>query len=282
MSQALFRTLLAVAVVVAVAVAGLPAGAHAQMASDNVFRDFLRSGDFTLVVDGKEMPAAEIYKQDTLPALLIITSALPSPVLVTPRTGAVETVNLMKVAKQLDGSVDLLADATLAPQGQIQVDGGGDVTFTVDGHKVQLKQRPPLLGLKRSGDLKTYDPAFLDRARAYHPDGQVIAQLKKTSAPVTVRVFFGSWCPHCQHFVPRVVRVDDELKGSKVKFEYYGLPQEKMSEDPEAKKVNVKGVPTGIVYVNGKEMGRIQGNSWDAPEESLSGILSAAKAVKNR
>lgn len=275
MNRALFRTLLALTTFAVTAVA-LPAGA--QVPSDSVFRGFLRSGDFTLVIDGKDVPAAEIFKQDSLPALLILTSALPSPVLVTPRTGAVETVNLMKVAKQSDGSVDLLADATLAPQGQFQV-VGGDVSFTVDGRKVMLKQRPPLLGLKRSAELKAYDPSFLDRARAYHPDGRVIAQLKKTSAPVTVRVFFGSWCPHCQHFVPRVVRVDDELKGTKVKFEYYGLPQEKMSDDPEAKKVNVKGVPTGIVYVNGKEMGRLQGNSWDAPEESLSGILSAAKGV---
>lgn len=273
MKRAPFRTLLALA---AFAAATLPAGA--QMPSDSVFRGFLRSGDFTLVVDGKDVPAAEIFKQDSLPALLILTSALPSPVLVTPRTGSVETVNLMKVAKQSDGSVDLLADATLAPQGQFQVDGG-DVSFTVDGRRVMLKQRPPLLGLKRSAELKAYDPSFLDRARAYHPDGRVIAQLKKTSAPVTVRVFFGSWCPHCQHFVPRVVRVDDELKGTKVRFEYYGLPQEKMSDDPEAKKVNVKGVPTGIVYVNGKEMGRLQGNSWDAPEESLNGILNAAKSI---
>src|SRR4029079_756603 len=129
MSQGLIRNLLVLA-------AALPAAVHAQVPSDSIFKDFQRNADYVLVVDGKDVPAAELYKQETLPAFLILTSALPSPVLISPRNSSVETVNVMKVAKQKDGTVDLLADATLAAQGGFDIDGG-DITFTADGHKVR-------------------------------------------------------------------------------------------------------------------------------------------------
>jgi hypothetical protein len=74
--------------------------------------------------------------------------------------------------------------------------------------------------------------------------------------------------------------VEDELKGSKVKFEYFGLPHD--MNDPEAKRLKVSGVPTGIVYVNGKEAGRITGNSWSTPETSLNTILGAAAGARGR
>lgn len=249
--------------------------------SDAVFKDFHRIGDYILVVEGKEVPAAEIYQTERVPAFLIIASALPSPVLLTPQTGAVETVNLMKVVKKKDGTVDLLADATLAPQGRFTVQGNGDeVSFTVNGRKAKLKSKPPLLGLKGAGDLRAYSPSYGEGARAYRPDSQVIAALRKAGRPVTVRVYFGSWCSFCKRYLPNLLRVEDELKGSRIKFEYFGLPKD--MNDPEAKRLAIKGVPTGVVYVNGKEAGRITGNAWSAPETTLSTILTGAATAKGR
>ena len=107
------------------ALLALPLLAHAQgvVPSDAVLRGFQPSGEFVLIVDGVPVPAAEIYQNDKLPGMLILTSALPSPVLLSPRTGQAETVNLMKVSKQKDGSVDLLADAVLSPIGQFAFAG---------------------------------------------------------------------------------------------------------------------------------------------------------------
>jgi thiol-disulfide isomerase/thioredoxin len=193
-----------------------------------------------------------------------------------------ETVQLMKVSKQKDGTVDLLADATLAPQGSFTVGSeGSPVDFRVEGHEAQLRSRPPLLGLHTAGDLKAYSPPiYVDGGRTYRPDNQVIAGLKRTGSPITIRVFFGSWCPHCQHFVPLLLRVEDELKGSKIKFEYFGLPKTGMANVPEAKKFGVNGVPTGIVLINGKEVGRVTGNAWSSPETSLATIVNGATASR--
>jgi thiol-disulfide isomerase/thioredoxin len=256
------------------ALTALPAAA--QMPSDAVFKDFVRTGDYVLVVDGKEVPAAEIYQTQRVPTILILSSALPSPVLLSPRTQGVETVSIMKVAKQPDGTVDLLADADPAPQGQFTIQQDKAVAFTVGGKKAQLREKPPLLGLRQAADLRAYSPTYGEGAKAYRPDGEAIAALRKSGKPVTVRVYFGSWCSFCKRYLPNLLRVEDELKGSKVKVEYFGLPHD--MNDPEAKRLKVSGVPTGIVYINGKEAGRITGNSWSAPETSLTTILGAAGA----
>lgn len=249
---------------------------------DSVFRDFHRTGDFILMVDGKAAPNAEIYKSDVAPAYLILTSALPSPVLLTPRAMAVETVSIMKVAKQKDGTVDLLADAQTVPQGQIRLEGE-KVLFNSEGHRLSLNPRPPLLGARKSTDLRTHSPEYVAKARGYTPNGQAVAALRKETRPVRVRVFFGSWCPHCKEHLPYLMRVEEELKksGSKMQFDYYGLPPG-FGNEPEAKKFKVSGVPLGIVYVNGREVGRISGGAWSAPDVALRNILNGGATAKGR
>lgn len=249
---------------------------------DSVFRDFVRTGDFNLVVDGKPVPNAEIYKSDVAPAYLILTSALPSPVLLTPRAMAVETVSIMKVARQKDGSVDLLADAPTTSQGQLRLEGD-KVVFTSEGRRVSLNPKPPLLGARKSNDLRTHSPDYVAKANGYKPNVQAVAALKKETRPVRVRVFFGSWCPHCKEHLPYLMRVEEELRkaGSKMQFDYYGLPPGFGSE-PEAKKNKVTGVPLGIVYVNGREVGRIAGGAWAAPDVALRNILNGGGAAKGR
>jgi thiol-disulfide isomerase/thioredoxin len=265
LSGALFAALLAIAV-----------PSVAQPAVDSVFKDFQRTGDYLLIVDGKPVPSAEIYRNDDLPAYLLLAPTLPAPVLLTPRNMAVETVPLAKIVRQKDGSVALAADAETQPQGEFKLEGD-KVIFTSGGRKASLGPNPPLLGLQRSPALKNHSPEYIVGARGYTPNGKVVAALKKEAKPVKVRVFFGSWCPHCKKHLPYLLRVEDELKGSKIQFEYYGLPQ-RFTSEPEAKRYGVDGVPLAIVYVNGKEAGRIQGDDWNAPETRLSRILSGGSA----
>jgi len=249
--------------------AAWPARAQ-KVPSDAVMKGFLPIGDYVLLVNGKQDKGAEIYQNSHIPAYLILATALPSPVLLTPGAGNVETVNLMKVAKQKDGSVDLLADAALAPQGKFQIQGE-TVAFTSEGRQASLSPNPPLLGLKKNADLKSHNPEYARTARGYNPNPAKIAALKEEPQPVTVRVFFGSWCPHCRQHVPLMLKVEDQLGGSKIHFEYYGLPKD--FKDPEAKRMGIKGVPTAVVYVNGREVGRMESQDWVTPEATLSKLL---------
>ena len=272
----------AVLAALAIALLAVPSVSRAQaIPSDSVLRDFEPSGEFVLIVNGKGVPKAEIYQNDKVPAILVLSSALPSPVLLTPREGKVETVHIMKIAKQKDGSVDLLADAVLAPIGQFQRDGE-NAAFTYEGRKVSLNPKPPLTGVHKAADLKQHNPQYARSASIYQPNGAAIASLKKEAKPVTVRVFFGSWCPHCRQHVPYILKVEDALKGSQVKFEYVGLPRPPDAwTSPEVKRLKVGSVPTGIVYVGGREVGRITGEGWNAPEVLLNKIVNGP-AVKGK
>ncbi|HVG06520.1 MAG TPA: thioredoxin family protein [Thermoanaerobaculia bacterium] len=244
----------------------------AQAAVDAVLKDFARTGKFLLMVNGKPAPAYEIYQNENLPAYLILSPALPSAVLLTAGTMKVDTVPAGKVIRQKDGTVGLAADADLKPQGQFKLEGD-KVLFTSDGRRGSLSPNPPLLGLQKAPALKNHSPEYMVGARGYKPNAQAVAALKKRARPVKVKVFFGSWCPHCKEHLPYLLRVEEELKGAPIQFEYYGLPQ-RFGNDPEAKKYRVDGVPTGIVFVDGKEVGRISRNDWQSPETRLNSILN--------
>ncbi|HWM91044.1 MAG TPA: thioredoxin family protein [Thermoanaerobaculia bacterium] len=261
----------------ALAALAVPVLAQTQPAVDSVLKDFKRTGDHLLLVNGKPVPAYEIYRNDALPAYLIISPAFPSAVLLTAGTMTVETVVPGKVVRQQDGTVGLAADADTKPQGQFKLEGTR-VVFTADGRKGSLGPNPPLLGSRKAPALKNHSPEYIVTARNYKPNGQAIAALKKSAKPVQVKVFFGSWCPHCKQHLPYLLRVEDELKGSKIQFEYYGLP-ERFGNEPEARKYGVDGVPLGIVFVDGKEVGRIRTNDWGSPETRLSTLLSGRAAA---
>jgi len=258
------------------AAASLAAAALAQgVPSDATLRGFQPTSEYILLVNGDPVPAAEIYKNDQVPAILILTSALPSPMLMTPRSGNVETVNLMKVAKQKDGTVDLLADAVLAPAGAFQLDGANP-TFTYQGKKVSLTPRPALRGLRKGSELLASIPEYVRNSSGYKPNAAAVAALKADRKPVTVHVVFGSWCPHCRQHVPLMLRVENEVRNPNIKFEYYGIDNPPDGwKDPEVKRLGVKGIPTAIVYVNGVQAGRIEGaTDWEAPEVALSKVIN--------
>ena len=56
---------------------------------------------------------------------------------------------------------------------------------------------------------------------------------------------------------------EEDLEGSNIRFEYYGL--EPGYQEEEAKRMEIAAVPTGVIYVDGKEVGRAAGQSWRFP-----------------
>lgn len=240
---------------------------------DAVLRDFELSSDYKLWVAGKEVPKAEIFDSMVAGASLIMTSSFPLPVLIGKRSGSVETVDLMKVAKQADGSVDILADANTEPIGTFRIDKE-DIVFVVGGKEARLKPTPPLVGVHPRADLLAHSPEYVRSAAKYTPDASNWARLKRVTQDVKVRVYFGSWCPHCRQALPTLLKVEEGLGGSKIAFEYYGLPRPPAAwTDAEAVAKKVGGVPTAIVYLGDKEVGRLQNNDWAKVETSLALLL---------
>ncbi len=256
--------------IVGSAILGL-GGALGAQGSDSLFKGFEPTGDFVLFVDGQVDQTAGIYQQSRIPAFLVLPTQSSSPFLLVPRTKAVQTVHIMKITKQANGDLDLAADAVFEQSGEFRLDGTA-LLFEVDGHSFRLADKPPLLGLHRGAELSGYSPSYARLADEYQPAASSLAALRSETRDVHVRVYFGSWCPFCGRYVPRIVRVAREIAGSKVKIDFYGFPPG-ISGDPVAAQAKINSVPTGVVFVNGREVGRLQSDDWNAPEKSLERLL---------
>lgn len=261
---------LALVLTAALALAGATTPLAAQT-PDPMFQGFEPVGSFALSIGGEAVPGAEIYQPERARAILVISSELDTPVLVNLRSRRAETVGFMSLAKRPSGSIDVLADAAIRPLAALEASAEG-VSFTYQGKSVALNNRASLTGRQSAEALTEYDPGYARKAETYEPNRSLVAELEKQDAPVRVQVFFNSKCGVCKEMVPRIIKLDQTLESSKVSFDYYGAPD--TYKDPELEKKDVHGVPTGIVYVNGKEVGRITGNEWRVPELAIKNVLN--------
>lgn len=251
---------------IAVALALLTAGAAA--AASPAYSHFHLLGDYVLEVDGEVHVGAEMYSSDQVRAILVVSSKLKSPVLLWPKTFAVNSVNLMKMAREPDGGINLLPGAVMAEHPAMEIRNGTDVVFRVDGVEGVIKPKPALLGFQGMTSLTSHSPEYKMRADTYVPNQASLETLRSQGKDVRVQVYFGTWCPACGQMVPRIIKVAEDLQQSNVKIEFYGLPRGIVG-DERAERYKIKSVPTGVVYVDGREVGRLTGEKWRSPEQSL-------------
>ena len=250
----------------------LAATAGAQ-AADSLLRGFEPTGDWILELDGAEVPKARIYDSTRAQAILVLTSELPSPVLVDRGGKNVSVLDLLKVAERTDGSIDLLADAVLEPSGGFEIRNKTEAHFHVADRAAALVPRPWMLGPQTGATLLESNPGYRWRAKRYEPEAAAFGRLRSEKRNVRVLTFFGSWCPHCKEHVPYLLKVEQRLAGARIRFDYHGLPSGGFSSDPEAAKYKIDGVPTAIVFVDGKELGRVPARAWSSPEVAIDLIL---------
>jgi thiol-disulfide isomerase/thioredoxin len=238
-----------------------------------------QTGDYILLLDGKEVPKAEVFQGGRPAGILLISSQWASPVLITQLSGRVDAINLMKVAKKPDGSVDLLPGAILASEGTIRIEPSGEILFRSQGKEAKLRPRPHLHGPQTRLTLLDHDPLYRRRADSFQPDAAVMAALRaalnQRIKPFRVLVFFGSWCSHCAEHLPKLLRVEGDLAGTpNIRFDYYGMSKAGFESDPEGRKNGIKFVPQGVVFVDGREVGRLESGAWLRPDSALRDLIA--------
>jgi thiol-disulfide isomerase/thioredoxin len=258
----------------ALALAGASSPLGAQSPVGKRQSGFELIDDYVLEVGGSIAEDAVLYASRETRAILIVSQELPAPVLLWPRSRGVETLQMLKVARSEGGTAEVLPDPVIAVHAPFLIESPR-VKFLVDGVAAALAPKPPLLGLKDTAEMVAHSSVYKQRANAYAPQKDLVDKLRVQDKDVRVRVFFGSWCPACGQMVPRLMRVAEGVGDDvPLKVEYYGLPQgESFSRDPEVQKYGITQVPTGVVLLDGKEIGRISGNQWRSPEGRISELL---------
>ena len=264
------RTTAALALIVAAAVFFAAAGTAA--AQDDL-RGFQLDGAYQLFLQGQEASGSQLYLSRTAGAFLVIADDLSSPVLVSLRNQAIYKVQLLKISPAGEDMLDLLPGALFGTPAPFRQTPTG-VEFVVDDVRAQLRQRPSLAGEATLEALYEHDPGYRRSANAYETDAAVVAELAELGVGVEVRTVFGTWCDVCERFMPRGLKVHEQLQESPVRFSYYGLGDDDPWSDAEVDRLGVKELPTAIVYRDGEEIGRYAGGQgWTRPEVSLRNIL---------
>jgi len=229
---------------------------------------------WTLSVNGEVSDTSEVFYSRTLGAFLVLAPDFDEPVMLSARTREVTALQGLKLVPKKDGSYQLLPNAVDKALGAFQIVGGDVVRFKVDGKDAMLKKRPWLTGDQTATHIRAMNVQYDRDARAYTPDPDAVARLKAQHGDIHVMIYFGEWCPHCAKIVPTILSLQQALGKSDIRFSYYGLPTT-LSDDPIFDKMHLEGVPTGIVYRNEKEIGRIYGTPWEHPGAAILNVLQS-------
>jgi thiol-disulfide isomerase/thioredoxin len=238
---------------------------------------FLLTGHFQLRIDDTVQKDARIYMTESgLPRLLVVGGDLPSPIVVTAGQGTVRGVKEEQIVFPEDRPhVARVPEEALQREGPAKISGQRLYFHLPGGRRGIIEPRDPLVGVLSPERIIEELPEFARNARSYEPHiGQL--RLLRTADAAEVHVFFGTWCRHCEKIVPHLVKLAQELEGEELEIRFHALP-EKISENPLARQLRVKAVPTAIVMRGGMSadavVSRLSGDQLKRPEAALSAAL---------
>lgn len=116
-------------------------------------------------------------------------------------------------------------------------------------------------------------PLFKENADQYVPDKQAVAKIKRVKDPVSILMFLGTWCGDSQRESPKLLKILDAAKSSKISITLYGVDLSKSEGGGLAGKYGIERVPTIIFLKGGKELGRIVENPKDTMEADFVAIV---------
>ncbi len=107
----------------------------------------------------------------------------------------------------------------------------------------------------------------------YSPKEEAIKRIASVKEKVKILVVFGYWCPDSQRNVPRFFTIMWKAENPNISYELVPVSRGK---NPLREKLNVRRIPTFIIYKAGKEIGRIVENPRKTLEEDLAEILTGS------
>ena len=99
----------------------------------------------------------------------------------------------------------------------------------------------------------------------YKPDKQVLDSIKQKLENIEITMVIGTWCSDSRREMPRFFKIIDSLNFSPDKIKLIAVDRDKKDLNGETDSLSIELVPTFIIYLTGKELGRIT----EAPVETL-------------
>jgi len=116
-------------------------------------------------------------------------------------------------------------------------------------------------------------PWFSEGYNLYKPDSTVIKALSDKGSKLSFIVFGGTWCGDTKRELPRFYKITDKANIKREKITLYLLNHDKKSPEKLEKKHKIHSIPTFIIFVNGKEAGRIVEKPRNTLEKDLLDVI---------
>ncbi|MBP7147458.1 MAG: hypothetical protein KBD01_07920 [Acidobacteria bacterium] len=239
---------------------------------------FTLTGKYQVRVGDKVDPAARVYRSAGVPRLLVVSSMLPAAALITAGEKTAAKVDPAAVQAADDDPEAVRLDTAVATAPSAITIDGTRLKFRFGGSPVAIEPREAMLGDLDPERLLQQLPEYRRAADEYGPGRGDMRLLGSMDQPVDVDVFFGTWCPHCEKYVPRLIRVARDLQNPNIKFHFHGVP-ERITDDPLARQRGVDAVPTALVRRGDDVLGKIEGEAWTRPEAALSATVFGGEST---
>jgi hypothetical protein len=116
-------------------------------------------------------------------------------------------------------------------------------------------------------------PAWTALIASYQPKPEALDKLRALGREVRIEIFFGSWCSDSEAHVSEFFKVLDLVDSPLLQPAYFGVPEAKDKRPPYYQGRDIVKVPTFVVFVDGREAGRIVEKPERSLEEDLVRIL---------
>jgi thiol-disulfide isomerase/thioredoxin len=187
-----------------------------------------------------------------------------------------QTVSMLpKTTVSWDTEQRPIPDLDAAEELGILFNEDGVTTFDGETSTYRVQPEPPLVGDITYEKLRAAKPDYVFASKNHMPDPRAIAALSKVTTDTQIEVFFGSWCSHCQRWVPRLLRVIDDAKNPHITVNVHAMSEDQSQPEESIRKYDVSKTPTIVVVQNGAELGRIEEEPLVSMEADLVRILKA-------
>jgi len=130
-----------------------------------------------------------------------------------------------------------------------------------------------LVGPVSREDILAHSPAWRDGVAAYAPDPAAIEKLRGLTSETRIEVFLATWCRDSVAHVPAFFKVLDLADTPRLEVSYVALPRAREERAPYCGDRAIERIPTFIVFVGGREAGRIVETPETSVEADLARIL---------
>ena len=121
---------------------------------------------------------------------------------------------------------------------------------------------------------ETYEPEY----EKYAPSADAIKYLKAQKGKFKIKMVMGFWCDDSKLYVPRLLKALDNAKWDTEdndQLKIFGVDKNKEAGFEGFKALNIVKVPTIIVYIEDREIGRIEEIPKISVEQDLVNIMKS-------